>query len=219
MNQKRLFILFLIIISIFGFFINTEIVNNENISDENKIISSDKYAVHPRELLTSLNDHMNIENEQDNDEYIPTITIDRTETVIEDYRYNITEDEFEEFVRVVEAEVTGDNPFGVGYEEAFKSKLRVAQVILNRVESPRFPNTVHDVIFQKNAFTPLVDGRYYSVEISDITIEACKIALRSATPDMTEQCLFFSSGTTECKYGSYVFTDFVGHSFFDAYEK
>lgn len=151
------------------------------------------------------------------DEFIPVITIDRTEHVIVDYRYDITEKEFKEFVRVVEAEVTGDNPFGVDDEDAYESKLRVAQVILNRVESPHFPDTVHDVIFQKNAFTPLLDGRYYEVEISDITIQACKDALLSSTPDLTDGCEFFSSGTKTCLYGSYNFTDAVGHSFFNSY--
>lgn len=150
--------------------------------------------------------------------FIPTITVDRTEDdVIKDYRYIITDKEFKEFVRVVEAEVTGSNPFGVGEEEAYKSKLRVAQVILNRVESPRFPNTVHDVIFQKNAFTPLIDGRYYEVEIDPITIKACEDALLTSTKDLTRGCEFFSSGTKTCLYGSYVYTDAVGHSFFKYY--
>ena len=149
-------------------------------------------------------------------DYIPTITIDRTEYVVE-YRYIATDKEFEEFVRVVEAEVTGENPFSVGYEEAFKSKLRVAQVILNRIESPHFPNTMRGVIFQKNAFTPLLDGRYYEVEISQVTIDACRAALLESTPDLTSGCEFFSSGTKTCKYGSYNFTDSVGHSFFNSY--
>ena len=158
-----------------------------------------------------------IRSVEQEDDFIPVITIDRTEHVIVDYRYNITEKEFKEFVRVVEAEVTGDNPFGVDDEDAYESKLRVAQVILNRVESPHFPDTVHDVIFQKNAFTPLLDGRYYEVEISDITIQACKDALLSTTPDLTDGCEFFSSGTKTCLYGSYNFTDAVGHSFFNSY--
>lgn len=156
------------------------------------------------------------ENDQTND-YIPVITIDRTEKVVDEYRYIITDKEFEEFVRVVEAEVTGSNPFGVGYDEAFNSKLRVAQVILNRVESSKFPNTVREVIFQKNAFTPLVDGRYYEVEISQVTIDACRAALLKETKDLTNGCEFFSSGTKTCKYGSYTFTDSVGHSFFKSY--
>jgi len=185
-----------------------------------------------QEIITDTNENNIIYNElktipmtyeiSDNyteDEYIPRITINKTEKVVGEYRYYITEKEFKEFVRVVEAEVTGDNPFGTTYDEAFKCKLAVAQVILNRVESPHFPDTVHDVIFQKNAFTPLVDGRYYEVEISQVTIDACKAALLTSTKDLTYGCEFFSSGTKECKYGSYVFTDTVGHSFFKSYRK
>ena len=168
------------------------------------------------EISTSENDEP---TQQIDDEYIPVITIDRTESIVEYYRYNIDDTEFAEFVRVVEAEVTGDYPFGVSYEEAFKSKLRVAQVILNRVESPHFPDTVHDVIFQKNAFTPLLDGRYWEVDISQVTIDACRAALLASTEDTTFGCEFFSSGTKTCKYGSYVFTDAVGHSFFKSYRQ
>lgn len=163
-----------------------------------------------------------VKKDNNNEEFIPTITINKNETVIGDttlLRYNITEKEFSEFVRVVEAEVTGDYPFGVSYEESYKSKLRVAQVILNRVESSDFPDTIHGVIFQKNAFTPLLDGRYYSVEISQVTIDACKDALLLTTEDITYGCEFFKSGPKECKYGSYVFTDSVGHSFFKSYHK
>lgn len=154
-------------------------------------------------------------------EFIPTITIDRTsDDTIElpiEYRYNATEKEFAEFVRVVEAEVTGENPYGLSYKDAFESKLHVAQVILNRIESKYFPNNMHDVIFQKNAFTPILDGRYWEVEISQVTIDACKYALLASTKDTTNGCEFFISRSKECKYGSYVFTDKVNHSFFKYY--
>lgn len=166
--------------------------------------------------IESTSEHI-VETPPETEEYIPTITIDRTESVVDEYRYIISEEEFAEFVRVVEAEVTGTNPFNVSYEEAFKCKLHVAQVILNRVESDLFPDTVHDVIHQRNAFTPLLDGRYYTVDISQVTIDACRAALLSSTPDTTQGCVFFSSGTTECSYGYYVFTDEVGHSFFQSY--
>lgn len=171
----------------------------------------------PIEIETEIEMDNEPEVTYESEEYIPTITIDRTEEVVSEYRYNITEEEFNEFVRVVEAEVTGTNPFNVSYEEAFKCKLHVAQVILNRVESDLFPDTVHDVIYQRNAFTPLLDGRYYTVDISQVTIEACKAALLASTPDTTNGAQFFSSGTKECSYGYYLFTDEVGHSFFKSY--
>lgn len=209
MNIKQLIILLTIIIMMNFNLTAISCFSQEPINETNVVYKEIK-------RIPMTNEYP-VDNQKD--EYIPRITVDRTEKVIGEYRYNITDKEFKEFVRVVEAEVTGDNPFGTTYEEAFKCKLAVAQVILNRVESPHFPNTVHDVIFQKNAFAPLVDGRYYEVEISQVTIDACRAALLASTKDLTYGCEFFSSGTKECKYGSYVFTDDVGHSFFKSYRK
>jgi len=42
-----------------------------------------------------------------------------------------------------------------GYEP-FEGKVAVAQVTMNRVEDPRFPDSVCDVVYQKNAFTARV---------------------------------------------------------------
>lgn len=42
--------------------------------------------------------------------------------------------------------------------QSLTGKLGVGTVILNRVESPRFPNTIYDVIFAPNQFTPASNG-------------------------------------------------------------
>lgn len=44
--------------------------------------------------------------------------------------------------------------------ESYKGQVAVAAVILNRVESNEFPNTISNVVFQKNAFTAVNDGQY-----------------------------------------------------------
>ncbi|MCP3741493.1 cell wall hydrolase [Rossellomorea sp. BNER] len=44
--------------------------------------------------------------------------------------------------------------------ESYEGQVAVAAVILNRVESSEFPNTISNVIFQKNAFTAVNDGQY-----------------------------------------------------------
>lgn len=54
--------------------------------------------------------------------------------------------------RVVHGEARG---------ESYSGQVAVAAVILNRVESPRFPNTISNVIFQRNAFTAVADGQYW----------------------------------------------------------
>lgn len=44
--------------------------------------------------------------------------------------------------------------------ESYAGKVAVAAVILNRLESPDFPSTAYDVVFQTNAFTAVHDGQY-----------------------------------------------------------
>ncbi|WP_077621711.1 spore cortex-lytic enzyme [Sediminibacillus massiliensis] len=45
--------------------------------------------------------------------------------------------------------------------ESYEGKVAVAAVILNRVESPTFPNTVSGVIFEPRAFTAVADGQIW----------------------------------------------------------
>lgn len=137
------------------------------------------------------------------------------------YRYAITDDEYQILLRIVEAEVTGEsfvyNDIQISEEELLRAKIRVAQVFLNRVEdNKKFSDdkNLRDALLRKGASSTLLDGRYYEVDITDLTVKAVDLALLNDTPDYTDNALFFSSGTTECKYGEYMFTDAVGHSFF-----
>lgn len=42
--------------------------------------------------------------------------------------------------------------------QPLSGKIAVGNVVLNRVKSPRFPNTIHGVIFQRNQFSPAQSG-------------------------------------------------------------
>lgn len=44
--------------------------------------------------------------------------------------------------------------------ESFLGKVGVAAVILNRIESSGFPDSIEEVIFQRNAFTAVIDDQY-----------------------------------------------------------
>lgn len=89
-------------------------------------------------------------------------------------------------MRIVEAEATGEDITG---------KMLVANVVLNRVNNSSFPDTVEGVVFQKNGsvyqFSPIKDGRYYKVEISDETKKAVKRVLNGE--DKSEGALYFMS--------------------------
>ncbi|MDL4840781.1 spore cortex-lytic enzyme [Aquibacillus rhizosphaerae] len=51
--------------------------------------------------------------------------------------------------------------YGEARGEPHEGKVAVAAVILNRVESPTFPNTVSGVIFEPRAFTAVADGQIW----------------------------------------------------------
>ncbi len=99
-------------------------------------------------------------------------------------QYQLSDKDYEALLRIVEAEAGGEDQNG---------KLLVANVVLNRVNSSQFPDTVWDVVMQKEQgiaqFSPTVDGRYQSVSVSDDTIEAVERALYGE--DISQGALYF----------------------------
>ena len=57
----------------------------------------------------------------------------------------------------------------------------VAQVVLNRVEHPSFPNTISEVIFQPGAFSCMLDGQW-DEPVADSAYQAARDALAGADP-------------------------------------
>ncbi|WP_234396939.1 spore cortex-lytic enzyme [Bacillus massiliglaciei] len=51
--------------------------------------------------------------------------------------------------------------YGEARGEPYIGQVAVAAVILNRVESPSFPNTISGVIFEPRAFTAVADGQIW----------------------------------------------------------
>lgn len=74
-----------------------------------------------------------------------------------------------------------------------KGKRLVADVVLNRVESPRFPDTIEGVISQKYQFTTFWDGSMDAVtEPSEETFMAVNMELSGERLD--SEILFFTAG-------------------------
>ena len=75
--------------------------------------------------------------------------------------------------------------------EPFKGKLAVGNVILNRVESDEFPDTIYDVIFDNDhgvQFTPTVNGAI-DQEPNEDSVLAAKLCLDDAV--LNEHMLYF----------------------------
>ena len=54
--------------------------------------------------------------------------------------------------------------------EPYEGQVAVGAVILNRVKSSQFPNTISGVIYQKGAFTAVADGQINSPISEDSTV-------------------------------------------------
>lgn len=94
-----------------------------------------------------------------------------------------------------------------------KGKRLVADVVLNRVESDRFPNTITEVIYQDYQFSTVLDGALEraSWHISDESFEAVRLEALESEERLDEEVLFFTYGDYNpyCEpgyqYGSHYF--------------
>lgn len=98
-------------------------------------------------------------------------------------RIDLTDDEFDLLSRLIYAEARG---------ESFEGKVAVAEVVLNRVENNQFPNTITEVIYQKNQFSPVING-----SINNNSNAECRKAVKTAIEgsNFTNGALFFYNHT------------------------
>jgi N-acetylmuramoyl-L-alanine amidase len=82
---------------------------------------------------------------------------------------------------IQEIETMAHVVYGESRGESYQGQVAVAAVILNRVDSDDFPDTVHDVVFQKNAFTAINDGQF-NLQPNDTAYHAVKDALLGWDP-------------------------------------
>lgn len=101
--------------------------------------------------------------------------------------------------KVVEAEAGNQELLG---------KRMVVDVILNRVRDDDFPDTIVDVIYQKNAFAVIGNGMYEKVEVSDETWTAIYMEMEKVSyPELFYFCStgFPVYGTAWDKVGDHYF--------------
>ena len=103
-----------------------------------------------------------------------------------EYKYRLQEADYEALLKIVQAEAGNEDEEG---------KMLVAGVVMNRVNSKRFPNSVCEVVMQqKNGayqFSPVANGSYQKVKVSEETVHAVERVLMGE--DITEGALYFAA--------------------------
>lgn len=95
-------------------------------------------------------------------------------------RKAISDDDYQVLLRIVQAEA------GVCDE---KGKILVANVVLNRVKSQEFPDSVRSVVYEPSQFSPVSDGSINSVKVTEETKECVNRALEGE--DYSDGALYF----------------------------
>lgn len=100
--------------------------------------------------------------------------------------YDLSESDYEALLKIVEAEAGSEDETG---------KLLVANVVLNRVKSDQFPDTVTEVVYQRQGgkaqFSPVGNGSIKNIEVSEETVVAVERALEGE--DVSQGALYFAA--------------------------
>ncbi len=78
--------------------------------------------------------------------------------------------------------------YAEGRGESYTGQVAIGAVIMNRVRSSSFPNTISGVIYQKGAFTAVADGQI-NLEPNQTAYNAAKDAMNGWDP--TYGCLYY----------------------------
>ena len=95
-------------------------------------------------------------------------------------RIKYTDEDYQVLLRIVQAEAGICDP---------KGKILVADVIINRVLSGKFPDSVKAVVYQPSQFQPVSNGTINTVKVTAETIECVDRAL--AGEDYSNGALYF----------------------------
>lgn len=126
-------------------------------------------------------------------------------TIIEEEEpeeYYISEEDIDLIAIVTMAEAEG---------ECEEGKRLVIDTILNRVDSEHFPDTVYDVVYQKNQFTSMWNGRADRCYVKEDIVQLVKEELEFR---YNSDCVFFRT-LHYSQYGVPLFQ--VGHHYFSSY--
>ena len=165
-------------------------ISNDKTTNDSTTITYEKIPVEKEDPIEVITREMNAKVEsishiEDKEEWFVSYKeiineydwiLDPPETIYDVF----TGEELELLYGVVQAEV--------GDEWSFENKVRVANVIFNRLESEKFGDSLGEVLIA-DEFCTVRTGRYREVEVSNTTILACEYAFM--VEDLTNGSVYF----------------------------
>ena len=128
----------------------------------------------------------NVETEIPTEETVEQVVVEVTQEALTGNSFSLEDQEYQVLLKIVEAEA--------GCEDT-EGRMLVANVVMNRVRNGYFPNTVTEVVYQRQdgtaQFSPVSDGRIDTVNVSQGTIDAVARVMNGE--DISQGALFFRS--------------------------
>ena len=128
----------------------------------------------------------NVETEIPTEETAEQVVMEETPEALTGKSFSLEDQEYQVLLKIVEAEA--------GCEDT-EGRMLVANVVMNRVRNGYFPNTVTEVVYQRQdgtaQFSPVSDGRIDTVNVSQGTIDAVARVMNGE--DISQGALFFRS--------------------------
>ncbi|WFD08847.1 stalk domain-containing protein [Tepidibacter hydrothermalis] len=114
-----------------------------------------------------------------------TVDIKKQNLVISEEKFEqryYTDEEMKLLAKIIQVESGNTN---------LEGRLGVANVVLNRVKSNRFPNDINSVVYQRGQFPPAHKESFKTLKPNNLSNIAAKKALEGV--NNVENCLFFNS--------------------------
>lgn len=128
----------------------------------------------------------NVETEIPTEETAEQVVMEETPEALTGNSFSLEDQEYQVLLKIVDAEA--------GCEDT-EGRMLVANVVMNRVRNGYFPNTVTEVVYQRQdgtaQFSPVSDGRIDTVNVSQGTIDAVARVMNGE--DISQGALFFRS--------------------------
>ncbi len=99
-------------------------------------------------------------------------------------RVSLSASEMRTLAQMIEAEAGGEPVLG---------QVAVGAVIINRIKSPQFPNTLHGVLYEHRQFESILNGWFYQVT-GDRSLDAARRAVSGEDPSKGSLYFFNPAG-------------------------
>lgn len=183
MNFKKLATLILLTVLVIGFSKNSVLAAAEETTPASSVATE--------EAVTSDNDVQNTKK---------TTTTTKSSTKKKTY----TKAELRLMASIINCEAGG---------ESYQGKLAVGIVIMNRIKSKDFPNTLRGVIYQKGQFSPVRNGalkkRLAQYDAGKINNKQWKDCIRAAKSVLEGQSYITVNGNKKSLKGYYFFSVYL----------